>query len=136
MAYQVLIKEASTLGGARWLSYDQEFRERAAAKKLKHSGERDPNLRAKFFSNITLGTHTSCYCGGEGHGTEECSYVIQQAGSKRLMSSPGMSQNAVSGLSTSTACPKRPKGPCFPFNNKGACERKPPCPFPRVFKLR
>ena len=39
MAYQVLIKEASTFGGARWLSYDREFRERAAAKKLKHWGE-------------------------------------------------------------------------------------------------
>ena len=64
MAYQVLIKEASTLGGARWLSYDREFRERAAAKKLKHWGERDPNLWAKLFSNITPGTHTCHYCGG------------------------------------------------------------------------
>ena len=32
MACQVLIKEASTLGGARWLSYDQEFRKRQQQK--------------------------------------------------------------------------------------------------------
>ena len=130
MAYQVLIKEASTLGGARWLSYDREFWERAAAKKLKHWGERDPNLWAKFFSNITPGTHTCHYCGGEGHVTEECRYVVQQAGSKKQMPSPALLQNAVSGLST--APPKRPKGPCFPFNNKGACDRNRPCPFLHV----
>ena len=52
--YQILIKEASTLRGAQWLSYDREFRERVAAKKRKHWGEWDPNLWAKFFSNITL----------------------------------------------------------------------------------
>ena len=132
MAYQVLIKEASTLEGARWLSYDQEFQERAAAKKLKHWGERDPNLWAKFFSNTTPGTHTCHYCGGEGHGTEDCRYVVQQAGSKKQVSGPALSQNVVSGLSTSTARPKRPKGPCFPFNNKGACDQNPPCPFPHV----
>ena len=38
MAYQVLIKEASTLGGAQWLSYDCEFREKAAAKKAESLG--------------------------------------------------------------------------------------------------
>ena len=43
MAYQVLIKEASAHGGARWLNYDREFREKAAAKKLRQWGERDPN---------------------------------------------------------------------------------------------
>ena len=130
MAYQVLIKEASTLGGARWLSYDREFREKAAAKKLKHWGERDPNLWAKFFSNISPSAHICHYCGGEEHVTEDCKYIGQQAGSKKQMPSPAILQNAVGGLST--ARPKKPKGPCFPFNNKGACDRIPPCPFPHV----
>ena len=87
MAYQLLIKETSTLGGARWLSYAQEFQKRAAAKKLKHWGERDPNLWAKLFSNVTPGTHTCHYFGGVGHGTDECRYVVQQAGSKKQMPS-------------------------------------------------
>ena len=134
MAYQVLIKEASAHGGARWLNYDREFREKAAAKKLRQWGERDPNLWAKFFSSATPNDRICQHCGSQDHFLEDCVYSSQQTMTSRPVLGMTANQSPASMSTTAKRSmgQKNTRGPCYPFNNTGVCDRRPPCPFPHV----
>lgn len=115
MSYMIQIKEAqSTWGGGNWLLYDREFRERAEAKKLRTWDCRDSNLWSKYFSGMptkwTKGDQSVQIGGGEGSGIA----------TRKTATIPSLFPD------------KRQNGPCYPFNNKGACDRPPPCPFPHV----
>ena len=130
MAYMVLIKEANTHGGARWLSYDREFRERVAAKKLLQWGERDPNLWAKFFAGSTPAARVCRCCGSHDHGTAECTYADRREnyGRQNLGSMGNQPRMASLPMGAKPRGIKK-RGACYPYNNKGAWDRAPPCPF-------
>ena len=134
MAYQVLIKEASAHSGARWLNYDREFREKAAAKNLRQWGERDPNLWAKFFSSSTPNGRICQHCGSQDHTIDDCLYTSRQVGGSRPVLGITENQGPASTITNGKRAmgPMKPNGPCYPFNNKGACDRAEPCPFPHV----
>ena len=134
MAYIALIKEASTHGGARWLSYDREFRERAAAKKLTQWGERDPNLWAKFFAGSTPPAQICHFCASTDHTTAECTYAVgrQESYGRQIPGMGGNLSKVAPPAMDAKAGGFKKKGACFPYNNKGVCDRVPPCPFPHV----
>ena len=114
MAYMVQIKEAyKTWGGNAWQNYDKEFRERAEAKKLRQWDSRDPNLWAKHFSGFPMSSKWHSLSQGE-----SASPPSLRTG-KRPLPAPLFPEN-------------KEKGPCYPFTNKGVCDRAPPCPFPHI----
>ena len=70
---------------------------KGSSKKTEALGRTRSKFVGKVFS-IAPGTHRCHYCGEEGHGTKECRYVVQQAGSKKQMPSQALLQKTV-------ACP-------------------------------
>ena len=115
MAYMVSMKEAQKQwGGERWLKYDVEFREKAEALKIRDWGVRDTNLWAKYFSGPA---RVSPQGHGTGGGVQQGEYDLNSRGK---------------GGTSPLGLPRRSNGPCYPFNNKGACDRIPPCPFPHT----
>ena len=119
MAYVVSMREAQRQwGGDRWLKYDIEFREKAETLKLRDWGVRDANLWAKYFSGTAQGSSQVQGAGlVVGGGNQQEDY--DQGGRGR-------------GGTTSLVPTRRANGPCYPFNNKGACDGVPPCPFPHT----
>ena len=83
MAYQVLISEASAHGGARWLNYNREFREKVTAKKLRQWNECDPNLWAKFFPSATPKGRICQHYRSQDHVLDDCLCYSQQVMTSR-----------------------------------------------------
>ena len=58
---------------------DREFHQKVVAKKVTQSGDRDPNLWAKFFVNSAPLACISQYCASPDHSTSECTYDNSQS---------------------------------------------------------
>ena len=117
MAYGVLINQAAREHAPdRWLTYDRKFREVIGAKKDDRWNELNVGLWNRCFTGQTRWIpHKVCSdCLEGGHSTWECPKQGGASARKR----PGPQGGPVA---------KRRY--CFPFNNKGMCDRGGTCQF-------
>ena len=117
MAYGVLINQAAREHTPdRWLTYDLKFRELVGAKKDDTWNELNVGLWNCFFTSQTkwLSQKTCSECLEGGHNAWECTSQGEIGAKKRLVPQSG---------------PVAKRRYCFPFNNKGACDRGGTCQF-------
>lgn len=122
MAYGVIMGQtAKDYPVDKWLTYDRKFREMAGAKKETKWNEINSGLWNRCFSGIskTVPPQKTCSsCMSSGHSSWDCpnSNTARRSIQRKRLPQP-------------LAGPDQKHNMCFPFNNRGECDRGGECPF-------